>query len=238
MRRRIVLWLALIALMTVGCASVPRENSKEPVVESAGTGWWQADFSLVWPEEEEPPLYLDALLANEVVAPVLQAHRPQIRLWRFHRRAARDGAGHLFSFIFYSSPQTARELYVQLQQSSILQGLRDQGLLLKEHFDNTGRIEKPELSDTSDPHWSIAMQRTWPYYIMGASELWLGLVQEQAKSMSLPKAIPELVEAYREIDDRVSAIWRKDGEHALLHHLNAIFGYTPVEVVEKRLITF
>ena len=232
------LWLVLSALIVTGCASAPPHVAVEGQSESVAAGWWQMRFQLVWPEGEEVRWHLDALLANEVVAPVLREYQSQIVLWRFHRRASRDGAGHQFSFIFYASSQTANALYAQLQQNRILQSLREQELLIDQRFDNTGRIEKPETSDTSDEHWNIAMQRAWPYYIMGASELWLGLIQEQAKTMSLPETVPELVAVYQEINGRVSAIWRKDGEHALLHHLNAIFGYAPIEVVEKRLITF
>jgi hypothetical protein len=37
-----------------------------------------------------------------------------IYLWRFYRRAARDEAGHQFSFMFYASSLTAYSIYQDL----------------------------------------------------------------------------------------------------------------------------
>jgi len=38
---------------------------------------------------------------------------------------------------------------------------------------------------------------------------------------------------YREISQEVEATWRNEGGHAFLHHLNALFGYGPVNLPGK-----
>ena len=52
-----------------------------------------------WPEHSDPAWHMDSMVAHLVVSPILNGKRPQIELWRFHRRAGRDGAGHQFNFI-------------------------------------------------------------------------------------------------------------------------------------------
>ena len=36
----------------------------------------------------------------------------------------------------------------------------------------------------------------------------------------------------RSADERVSQLWFKEGQHALLHHLSAVFGYRELLVVK------
>ena len=42
--------------------------------------------------------------------------------------------------------------------------------------------------------------------------------------------IDDLLNLYRNVNDSIDKIWIKDGQHAFLHHLNAIFGYEPVYI--------
>ena len=72
---------------------------------------------------------------------------------------------------------------------------------------------------------------------MGVSALWLGLIDD-----FLEVAVEEvddplvLLEEYRQVDARIAEIWRQEGQHALLHHLNAIFGYKPLTI--RKNLTF
>ncbi len=40
------------------------------------------------------------------------------------------------------------------------------------------------------------------------------------------------------MNDAVDDMWRQEGRHAFLHHLNAVFGYQPLVIYEKKLLTF
>ncbi|GAA4959031.1 hypothetical protein GCM10025791_44900 [Halioxenophilus aromaticivorans] len=55
-------------------------------------------------------------LADQVVEPMLTAMAEPIALWRFHRRAGRDKAGHQFSFMFYTDDGTAQQVFTRLEQ--------------------------------------------------------------------------------------------------------------------------
>ena len=50
--------------------------------------------------------------------------------------------------------------------------------------------------------------------------------------------ISELMAVYQEVNATLSQMWREEGRHAYLHHLNALFGYEPLIYYEKRMLTF
>jgi hypothetical protein len=194
-----------------------------------------------WPEGEEPAWHMDALLAHRVIAPVLARHRPQIELWRFHRRAARDNAGHQFSFLIYTSPNEAEAVFRDIASSGELETMKGAGAIARFSFDDTRKIENPNIEDTSDRNWSLPVQQSWPYFIMGASEMWLSLISRFAQSAGggyEAVSARELGEFYAKVNESVKKSWQTEGEHAFLHHLSAVFGYEPLVITEKRLQRF
>lgn len=243
--RETFFWCLCAAL--TGCAVVPQgkpASDTRPASETqAGTatqGWWYASFRLRWPEGSDPKWHLDPLLAVEVVEPVLERHRGEIALWRFHRRAARDAAGHRFSFIFYSSPGAAAQIFGEIQASPLLDKLESAGFVVNASYDSTSAINRPAISDTSDRNWSDSLQRAWPHFIMGASQTWLGLAREYAEQEppAQPDSAAELASKYEKVNATLTERWQEEGGHAFLHHLNALFGYQPVIIHERRLQQF
>ncbi|MEC9340563.1 MAG: hypothetical protein VX663_03690, partial [Pseudomonadota bacterium] len=171
--------LCLVVLIA-GCASGHALDRRHALPHGTGTGWWYASFHPSWEPDGVPNWYLDALLADRVVAPLLAEFRGKLPLWRFHRRAAPDVLGHRFAFIFYATPATAQGVAARLRADPLLSELERDGLLDRWSVDATRVSQKPGIGDTSDPHWSAEMQAEWPYFIMGVSRTWLGLVQAQA----------------------------------------------------------
>jgi hypothetical protein len=228
-----------------GCATqgpaVADTAGLRPKPDDSSYGWWYARFQINWPEKSEPNWYLDSLLAHKIVLPVLDKKRKDIYLWRFHRRAARDSAGHQFSFIFYASPPAARAIYRSIGADPLLNQLKQAGIIVRHIVDDTVTVVKPGIEDTSDPIWSVQIQKSWPYFIMGASQTWLDLIIQQAQnkaSENPPSSLPELQLFYQQLHQSVNKSWQQEGRHAFLHHLNAIFGYEPVIVSERRLMRF
>ena len=210
-------------------------------VKPSQNGWWYARFAMNWPQDKEPSWYVDPLLAHLVVSPVLNQYGNDIVLWRFHRRAVRDQAGHQFSFIFYASPETAREIFATLQADSRLKAMKDRGVITRDTYDDTSTITRPNLEDTSDRHWSLPIQKSWPFYIMGVSEMWLNLIREvvsQTPADKIPANPDKLLGFYEQVNKAIEEMWQEEGQHAFLHHLNAIFGYEPLTVHEKRQMNF
>lgn len=227
-----VILLIVACAVAAGCAA-PGANTRPDGTETVagalpeGTGWWFARFRIAEPDMTEPRWYLDSLLAGEVLAPVLERNHGDILIWRVHRRSVDDEHGHMFSFIFYATAPGAERVYAALRQSPALQGLRREGIVADLILDDLHTIIRPDIGDTSDPAWSDAVQQTWPAYAMGASRMWLDLVGIIADSHADE---PDLVARYRAVQQEINDTWAGQGQHALLHHLSALFGYQPLLV--------
>ena len=114
-------------------------------------------------------------------------------------------------------------------------------MIVRDAYDDTGAITRPNIEDTSDRSWSPAIQKSWPFYIMGVSEMWLNLIREVASQTSggkTPATVEEQLRFYEQVNASIEQMWKDEGQHAFLHHLNAIFGYEPLTVREKRLMGF
>ena len=233
-------------LVMAGCATTIERKAVEtieppPAEIASSAGWWYARFRIYWPPEEEPFWHTDLLIAHKIVAPVFLQYKDRICLWRFHRRAIRDEAGHQFSFIFYASAETAYQVFDMLRSNALLTEMTYSGRIIAEVYDNPDRIAKPRIKDTSDPSWPSSVQKSWPYFIMGASQMWLNLITEtiaEIPAAKTPLSLDEYEEFYKEVNATITSLWENNGRHAFLHHLNALFGYKPVTFYEKRMLKF
>jgi hypothetical protein len=43
-----------------------------------------------------------------------------------------------------------------------------------------------------------------------------------------PQSLQDYLAFYKEVEESVTEAWKKEGRHAYLHHLNAMFGYEPL----------
>jgi hypothetical protein len=236
----ILLVMAIEGCTTTTLVKIPKSIAPPPEIASV-EGWWFARFQLQWPEEEPVNWHWDLLIAHKIIAPELEKARGSIRLWRFHRRAARDQAGHQFSFIFYASAQTAYQIFDALRSNALLAEMKSAGVVIADIYDHPDKIGKPGIADASDHSWPSALQRSGPYYIMGASQMWLQLITETVADMPTPSAVLSLdqnEQLYKEVNATLTSLWEINGQHAFLHHLNALFGYNPISFSEKRMLTF
>jgi len=224
--------IAVLLLGMAGCAALRSSTGVErdatpsvPGEVADGTGWWYARFFIERPAGEPPRWYIGTLIGGEIIAPVFERHFKDIQIWRVHRRAANDDYGHVFSFIFYSSAAGAQRIYADLEKNPVLQRLRQEGRVTRVGFDDTSRISRPHIEDTSDRHWSPSVQQTWPALAMGASRMWLDLVGEVADKHADEQ---DLEQRYIEVQEDINNIWAQQGQHAVLHHLSGIFAYQPL----------
>ena len=247
-RPAIRIYLIIFSLLLAACTpalQIKPSDSFEPKtaiigVEQPQNYWWQLRFRLTWPEDQQPDFSRHLLIAEQLLLPVIVEHQEHLPLWRFHRRAGRDGAGHQFSLIFFSDETTATQINEEIEADPLTQWLMDRGLIEKMRFGQRSPEELSRLELTSDPGWPIEIQRSWPYFIMGASQAWLMLVQELSAINELEEEIdyPSLLLHYQEVDARLNAQWRDFGQHAYLHHLSAIYGYQPTLIRSSELKTF
>ncbi len=232
MNPRTLLVLALLILWLAGCASprpkhLPLGASQLPQHAEPSMRWYRARFRIAWPEGEAVDLSTDTLIAHQVVAPLLRSETEPY-LWRFHRRAARDHAGHGFSFLFLVSDRTASHWCQRLEASPMLQRLLEANVVETFRCKPYGRDNGKWMASTSDPMWPERIQRSWPYFIHGLSRFWLGQVEQHHRDLPPPEDnLNALAQHYRRVEDQITQDWHGYGRHALLHHLSALYGYVP-----------
>jgi len=225
----IILLLGVAGCTSLRPSAVSTGNGAAPAPESLpdGTGWWYARFSIARPQGEAPRWYIGTLLGGEVIAPVFDRHIQDILIWRVHRRSGDDAYGHVFSFIFYSTPTAAQRIYAELDDDPVLARLRQSGKVTAVSYDKLATITRPRIEDTSDARWPLTVQQTWPAFAMGASRMWLDLVGEIADKYA---GETDLEQRYRLVQRDIDTIWAEEGQGALLHHLSALFAYQPLQV--------
>lgn len=236
----------ILATFASGCANLGpvHEHEVKPVAPEelpSGNGWWRVRFRMNWPPDTDPVWHMDLYIAHQVIMPLLEKNKNDIYLWRFHRRSKRDGAGRQFTFYFYSAPRTARQIFDALQSNPILIDTASAGVIDDIVYDNPVNIKRPDIDDTSDKNWPLPIQKTWPYFITGVSQMWLNLVAEIADrdlKDNRPASPEEIDLFYRQVNETVTELWRNNGRHAFLHHLNAVFGYESLIYWEKRFMNF
>ncbi len=217
-------------------------NDLPPVsMTAAGNedAWWLIAITIRWDPEQTPDWYLDALVADQVYAPALSDAGSAIALWRFHRRATDDETGHRFSLLAYTNAVSAHILYRQIREASVLQWLESDGRITSVTTSEVERPGLPPIAHSSDAAWPAEIQASWPWFIMGVSQTWLSLIREVTAEQPLADPSPTvLLDYYRGVDERVTALWRDYGQHVYLHHLNALFGYQPLVIRETNLKRF
>ena len=215
-------------------ATPPSAQAVVPLTSTQSGAWWSIRFRMTWTTDEAPNWTVDALLADAVIEPVLMRYHHDIVSWRFHRRANNDGAGRQFSFIFYGHPTVAAQIFDDVVSDPLLQALISRKTLTTVVMDDVSTPRHRHIEDNSDPHWPVALQKAWPHYIMGASAMWLALINEFAQTSSVPISDTDaLLTHYAAVHQSVVEIWEENGQHAFFHHLSAVFGYEPLVIRHK-----
>lgn len=240
--------LLVVSLALAACTSTAQVKPAVAFVpeaaaldaEQAGRDWWQLRFRFVWEEDEAPDFSAHLLIAEQLLLPIIVEQQSALALWRFHRRAGPGDSGNQFSLIFYADAATAERIHREVASAPLTQWLLQNKLIDKVRFAQRSPEELGRLELTSDPEWPIEIQRSWPYYAMGASQTWLMLVQELSQQDAPVGDVDfnTLLLHYRDVDARLNAQWRSFGQHAYLHHLSAIFGYQPLQIRSSELRTF
>ncbi len=238
-------------VLSSGCSTAPSVKqgpapsgieTKAESVAMDTEGWWHLRFKIYWSgadksdetetedetQDEVPAWNIGPLIADRIIAPVIKEQGKDIFLWRFHRRAADDETGHQFSFIFYSKPEVADKVVEAVKANLLVEDLIESGHLVAVKYPDTSTIDKPFIADTADQRWPDEIKKTWPIFIMGASEMWLMMVESLAEANPGNKQemdVEALVQLYLEVEQELDALWREESRHAYFHHLNALFGY-------------
>lgn len=236
--------ILLLMWSMLACAEGDISTVKTDFVSnsSPSLSWQKIRFKLVWSAKagvdgliDKPKWHLDALLAKELALPSLLATNSSIgyapKLWRFHRRAADDLAGHQFSLLTYATHSYNISLCNAIMANKMVEDLKATNLL------ESVKCDIPQNSDinenvegSSDPSWDPIIQKAWPKYIQGVSETWLDIIEQVKTEQSVPPnlGVVELADRYVFINNKITDLWQADGNHAFMHHISGIFGYKGV----------
>jgi hypothetical protein len=228
-------WIVVCLFLLSACNTTSQiTESQLDLEKDPGLSWWRVKFRFQWPQDEDPDLSYHALIADQVLRPVIDQYGEAMPLWRFHRRALRDGAGHQFSFIYYANEETREAVKKSITADASVQKLSAQSILLPVRHTRGSAENSHMVAATSDAGWPDEIQRSWPYFIMGVSQTWLDLIREfREKQGPVPAdSIEHTLDYYSILNQQLSDQWGIYGRHAYLHHLNAIFGYLPVYIRE------
>lgn len=251
--------IQMVALMFVvgllgGCTALSSANHKivqqsqqksaQSVTHLSGDpdqfAWWIVAFSRDW--QEHPPWHIDVYIAHQIFKPILEAHGQSIKLWRFHRRSGNDTTGHKFSFIFYASHDIAGQIFQNVNSETKVQNLLEKGIIEQVSIPGLEESRQLLVADLSDKNWTPEIQHAWPEFAMGASKSWLLLVDQLASkysdSGSDDTSLDHKISLYKKVNDELDQMWEQQGNHAYLHHLNALFGYKELYVYERKLRRF
>ena len=193
--------------------------------------WYNFHFRINWPSNENPKWWLDIYIVDSLFREILSIHREELDLWRFHRRAAKDNSGHQLTLLCYVEKDNFKLINHTIQNSRVLRILKNNGDL-KEYFYHEGGNK---VESSSDGNWSIEIQKSWPYFICGVSEMLLQMIDivrtDISNNLGLQQPIEEsndIERLYLKVNERLIGLWQNEGSHAFFHHINALFGYAPL----------
>ena len=203
--------------------------------------WWYVAFRRDW--EEPVPWHYDVYIAYRVIKPVLDDFNSQLKLWRFHRRAAPDPGGHRFTFYFYSSRETAAKIYEKINSDSKIVAQLENTMSFKVSKQDINNNNVTDINATSDKSWSPEIQVAWPDFAMGISKTWLSLIESVIVNNGLDglntdAELETQLVLCKAINERIDSLWENQGGHAFFHHLNALFAYKELYIFERNLRRF
>jgi hypothetical protein len=205
----------------------------------AEKGWWEIGFHRLHGDNEDVQWQYDTFIAHQILKPIIKGNQ-ELTLWRFHRRASSDKAGHRFGFIFYANRKVGETIYQSVNDHPTVKALLSTSHVERLSFYDINQELRSDIENTSDGKWPIELQKTWPYFIMGVSQTWLGLVEYYYAELDLSEeaGLDDQLTAFKEVSASIDLLWKQNGSHAFLHHLNALFAYQELYVIERSLTRF
>jgi len=243
-RHAVRLFVLVAITLLAGCAGLEKPSAthtgSSAVAGQHAPGWSRTTFRLSWAEDAPPDFSLHLLIADRLIAPIIAECSEELIFWRFHRRAARDEAGHLFSFLYYTDERSARKIQARIDSKPLLRSLLESDTVLTISHSDSRSSRQSDLAATSDSGWPAEVQKSWPYFIQGVSASWLDLIRQHRENLEREESgvqasmeLGQTLNLYQKLNTAVVDDWGRFGRHAYLHHLNALYGYTPVYIFES-----
>lgn len=200
--------------------------------------WHRINFNIQWNKQSSPIFFVDIIILDLIVRPIISKFGSRIDFWSFHRSA--DGSttdGHVLKFNFYTNSKITNSIMNEIISNTQLEFVKTNYLLndteinLEPVNKNDENINSSTEAISDIDQWPREIQKSWPYYIRGVCEMFLKLIGEVKKNYASnfdQSSKEQLEQYYKTIEKEITNEWLKYGWHAFLHHIGAIFGYSPV----------
>jgi hypothetical protein len=186
--------------------------------------WHFLNFKIKWDKKFPVNFFIDLMVIDLLINPAIETFKPKLTLWRLHRSATEDG--HILRFIFYTTSEISEEIFKNIEANKFYTFIEENYL-----EDLVKQEGSQNIEGAGDGHWPPEINKSWPYYIMGVSDMFIKLIKrikENIVDQVKENNKEELENYYKEIEKKIDEIWLKYGCHAFIHHLSAIIGYKPV----------
>lgn len=214
-------------------------NPKNISKPSDSYRWYFYRFRFNYNFDKSPKWWLDLFIIDRIFRVIIESKgiNYQIKLWRFHRRAEKDKAGHQTTLLCYTTCRDSVVIDNIIKTIPSFKLLSDSNFL-REYFVEEGG---ENIDGSGDGHWIKEIRQSWPHFIQGASKSileMLKLINEGFYSPGDLDNILDIEEFYQKVNERFVHIWYSQGGHAFLHHLNALFGYEMTKVRQTIITSF
>ena len=196
--------------------------------------WYLINLKLKSKDFANPEFFIALAILDLLFTPTVKKFRKDFECWRFHWSSTPED-GHRLKLFFKTSSQKAEEI------AKFVNGI-DFCTFAKREYLETEEIKSEifgseESSSTieviSDESWPEEIQKSWPHYIMGVSDMAIALVEEvkmkQGEEVDQSDKA-KIEEYYKKVEAGIASIWKRYGNHAFFHHLALVLGNKEIVV--------
>ncbi len=195
--------------------------------------WHCINLKLKCKDVSNPEFFVALAILDLLFAPAVKKFRKDFECWRFHWSSTQND-GHRLKFFFKTSSKKAGEITKFINDLGFCAFAKSEYIETEEiKSEIFGQCESSSKIETiSDENWPGEIQKSWPHYIMGVSDMAIALVEEAKKKQEELNQSDKvkLEEYYKKVEVDVALMWKKYGNHAFFHHLALMLGNKEIAV--------
>ena len=198
--------------------------------------WHLINLKLKCEDISKPDFFVALIILDLLFAPAVKKFRKDFECWRFHWSSTNED-GHRLKLFFKTSSQKAEDITQLINSLDFCAFAKKEYLETQEIKQELFPPDKPDISSKietiSEENWPEEIKKSWPYYIMGASDMVITLIEEVKKKQAdeLDKNDKtKLEEYYKKVEVNMALAWKRYGNHAFFHHLALVLGNKEIAI--------
>lgn len=189
--------------------------------------WYRINLKLKCKDISNPEFFVALAILDLLFVPAVKTFRKDLECWRFHWSSTNED-GHRLKLFFKTSHQKADEIIKFINSLDFCAFAKKEYLETQEiKYEVFGQANNTKIEVISDEGWPEEIQKSWPYFIMGASDMVIALIEEVKKKQKdelNQDDKTKLEEYYKKVEVDIALVWKGYGNHAFFHHLALLLG--------------